>query len=160
MEKITKYFYQYYFSKIFKNINETETKKYSWILEKYYEYYDSIVGNLISTTGNNEMLIIISFFEYKPLPVWRRMIINLLNKKGVYVYIPLESEGCVFFYEKNAIKKNYPLQNVNIYDIYSTLLYYSGFQLTRNLNGKILKDAFLEEFLLNNPIFIQGNKTP
>jgi len=158
LEKITKYFYQYYFSKIFENINET--KKYNWILENYYEYYDSIVGNLISTTGNDEMLIIISFFEYKPLPVWRRVIINTLNKKGIYVYIPLKSQGSVFIYEKNAIKKNYPLQNVNIYDLYATLLYYSGFQLSRNLNGKILKNAFLEEFLLNNPIFIQGNIQP
>ncbi len=154
---VSKYFYQYARSRIFENIPESEIKQYGWVIEKYYEYYDSIIGNLISTTGDDELLIILSLFEYEPLPYWRRILVNLLGDRDLYVYNPINSRGTIFMYEKNALKKDYPMNAISIFDIFPTLLYYSGFQLSKDLQGEVIRDIFNEDFLLNNPIDIITN---
>lgn len=152
---ISKYFYQYYLPQIFGTVqDETKIKKYGWLIEKYYEYYDSIVGNLMSTTGDDELLVILSFFEYEPLPLWRRILVHLFGERDVYVYKSLNSQGTILMYEKEAIKRDYSLKTISIYDIYPTLMYYAGFQLSRDLPGEVLREIFTDEFLLNNPIDI------
>jgi hypothetical protein len=152
---ISKFFYQYYLPQIFGTVqDETKIKKYGWLIEKYYEYYDSIVGNLMSTTGDDELLVILSFFEYEPLPVWRRILVHLFGQRDVYVYKSLNSQGTILMYEKEAIKGDYSLKTISVYDIYPTLMYYSGFQLSRDLGGEVLREIFTDEFLLNNPIDI------
>lgn len=157
LEIISKHFYHYHFPQTFGNITEEDIKKYGWIVKKYYEYYDSIVGNMISTTGDNELLVVISFFEYEPLPLWRRIIENLIGKKDIYVFLPAQSKGTIFLYEKNAIKKDYPLQTISIYDIFPTIAYYAGFQLSKELEGEIIREIFTDEFVLNNPTGIHTN---
>lgn len=153
---ISKYFYQYHMPQIFGNISPDDIvlKRYGNLVEKYYEYYDSILGNLMSTTGDDELLVIMSFFQYEPLPVWRRILVHLFGDKDVYVYKSLGSPGTILMYEKNALKQDYPLKTVPIYDIYPTLLYYAGFQLPRDLQGEVLREIFNDEFLLNTPIDI------
>jgi len=152
---ISKYFYQYHDpDQLFSSIPETDIKKYGLIIEKYYDYYDSIIGNLMSTTGDNELLVILSFFEYEPLPVWRRILVNLYGENDVYVYKSLQSQGTIFLYEKNALKQGYPLKSISIFDIFPTLVYYAGFQLSRDLEGGVIKEIFSEEFQLKNPIDI------
>lgn len=152
---ISKYFYQYYDpDQLFSRISEADIKKYGLIIGKYYEYYDSIIGHLMTTTGDNELLVILSFFEYEPLPVWRRILANLSGENDIYVYKPLDCRGTILLYEKNAVKKDYPIPNISILDIFPTLIYYSGFQLSKNLQGDVIKEIFSEEFQLNNPIDI------
>ena len=152
---ISKYFYQYYLPQIFGTVqDETKIKKYGGLIEKYYEYYDSIVGNLMSTTGDDELLVILSFFEYEPLPLWRRILVHLFGQRDVYVYKSPNSQGTILMYEKEAIKRDYSLKTISIYDIYPTLMYYSGFQLSRDLHGEVLREIFTDDFLLNNPIDI------
>jgi len=46
------------------------------------------------------------------------------------------------------------LKTISIYDIYPTLMYYTGFQLSRDLQGEVLREIFTDDFLLNNPIDI------
>ncbi len=155
---ISRIFYQYSMPNIFGDIDEKEVKKYGRIIEQYYEYYDSILGTLISSTGENELLVIMSFFEYEPLPVWRRILVNLLNHKEreSYVYSP-NSKGTLLMYERSNIKNDYNLKTISINDIFPTLLYYSGFQLSKNLQGEVMKEIFTDEFKLNNPIEIISN---
>ena len=73
----------------------------------------------------------------------------------MYVYKSLESRGTIFLYEKNALKKGYPVNSISIYDLFPTLLYYSGFQLNRDLRGEVIREIFTKDFLLNNPIDIR-----
>ncbi|MCK5057561.1 MAG: hypothetical protein KAT34_12935 [Candidatus Aminicenantes bacterium] len=155
---ISRYFYQYYDpEQLFSRISEVDIKKYGMIIEKYYDYYDSIIGNLMTTTGDNELLVILSFFEFEPLPVWRRILVKLYGRKDIYVYKSLDSKGTILMYEKNALKKGYPLKDISILDIFPTLIYYAGFQLSKNLQGDVIKEIFTKEFQLNNPIDINTN---
>lgn len=155
LDIISKYFYQFYMSNIFENIDTINVSKYKWVLKNYYEFYDSIIGNLISTMGDNELLVLLSLYEYEPLPVWRRILANLLGNTEIYMYKSLSSKGTIFLYEKNAIKKGYPLPEMSILDFFPTMLYYSNFNISKDLDGKIIRKIFLDNFLLNNPIDIR-----
>lgn len=157
MNKIKKHFYQYFYPSVFGNISKEELDKYQWIREQYYEYYDSIIGQLITTTGDDEMLVIISLYHYEPMPIWRRILAGLMGSEDIYVYKHRESRGTIFLYEKNAIKRDYPAEEISIYDIYPTLLYYAGYQLTKDTTGEVIREVFNDDFLLNNPIDIETN---
>ncbi len=152
---VSRIFYQYSLPDIFGDIKESDIKKYGRVLESYYEFYDTIIGTLISSTGEDELLVIMSFFEYEPLPVWRRILVNFFNRKDTerYVYSPF-SKGTILMFSRNSIKKGYNLKSISISDIYPTLLYYSGFQLSKTLDGEVIKEIFSEDFILNNPIEI------
>lgn len=152
---ISKIFYQYSMPDLFGDISDEEVKKYGRIIEQYYEYYDSILGTLISSTGENELLVIMSFFEYEPLPIWRRLLVNLISQeeRESFVYSP-NSKGTLLMYERGNIKQDYNLKTISINDIFPTLLYYSGYQLSKDLQGEVMKEIFTDEFKLNNPIEI------
>ena len=60
-------------------------------------------------------------------------------------------------YEKKALKKDYPLKTITIFDIFPTLIYYSGFQLSPDLKGEVIREIFNDDFILNNPIDFQTN---
>lgn len=154
---VSRYFYQYHDPTIGGNISEADVKTYGWVIGKYYEYYSSIIGNLLSTARDDELLVIMSFFEHEPLPVWRRILVNLFDRKDIYVYKSPDSRGTVLLYEKNALKKDYPLKEISIYDLYPTLLYYAGFQLSTDMEGEVIREIFTDEFVLNNPIDINTN---
>ena len=57
-------------------------------------------------------------------------------------------------YERGSIKKDYNLKTISINDIFPTLLYYSGYQLSKDLQGEVMKEIFTDDFKLNNPIEI------
>jgi hypothetical protein len=105
-------------------------------------------------------LVIVSFYEYEPLPAWRRVLLNLFGEKGIYVYKDLNSKGTIFFLENEALRKDYPLKNISIFDIYPTLLYYTGFPISKELTGEIVTEMFTEDFILNNHINIDTGDRP
>jgi hypothetical protein len=154
LKNINKYFLHYIYP-IYDSIPETERKQYREILKKYYDYYNSIIGNLIASIQENELLVIISFYEYSLLPEWREILMDFLGKKDIHVYKDLNSPGTIFFYEKTAIKKDYPLQTISIFDIFPTLLYYAELEIPAELKGNVIKEMFTDEFILRNPIHIE-----
>lgn len=131
------------------------SSSYAPVLESYYHYYDSIIGNLISTTREHEMLVVFGIYEMEQMPEWRRLLYPLLGgDKDISMYKPLHSRAVIYLYEKKALKGDYPLNDVPIRDIYPTLLYYAGFRLPKSLEGEVLRGIFTDEFLSEHPISI------
>lgn len=155
LSNIVKYFYHYHIPQIFGDIPSHAIKTYGSVVEHYYQYYDTYLGRVMSAMGDREILVVVSFFEYEPMPIWRRILGNLFGMKDIYVYKSLDSLGTIFLYEKNALKKDYPLKDVSVLDIFPTLIYYTGFQLSQNLPGGVIREIFTNEFILSNPIDIK-----
>jgi len=51
-----------------------------------------------------------------------------------------------------GIKKNYQIKNCSVLDITPTILYLLGLPVGKDMDGKVLKDAFTPEFLKKNPV--------
>lgn len=134
-------------------IDAEQRRTYGWILDRYYEFYDSVVGKIIGAMGDNELLLVLNLHEVVPMPVWRRILVNYLGRHDTYVYKPLRAPGVFLMYAKTALKKGLYQENVNLEDLFPTLLYYAGFPLGRSLQGEVVRDIFSDEFLAANPLY-------
>jgi hypothetical protein len=154
LENVTAHFYHYAHPENFGNlINPENRKKYGWILDKYYEYYDSVIGKIIGSMGDNELLVVLNFHEMMPMSVWRRIMVNYIGRRDVFVYKPLNAPGTFLMYEKSALKKGLFLENLRLSDLFPTLLYYAGFPLSKGLQGEVVRDIFSDTFLAENPVY-------
>ncbi len=156
LDTVTTYFYHYSRPQLFGHVDDEEIDRYGPWLDKYYEYYDSVLGNLIRTTGEGEMLAVLSLYEVEPLPVWRRMIVNLAGADDVFVYRPTRTPALLLLYEQGATRRGEALE-ASIADVFPTLMYYGGFSLPRDIQGEVLQNAFTDSFVTANPIQVQPN---
>ena len=154
LENVNAHFYHYAHPENFGNLIDREnSQKYGWILEKYYEYYDSVIGKIIGSMGDNELLVVLNFHEIVPMSIWRRILVNYIGRRDVFVYKPLNTPGAFLMYEKSALKKGLFLETVRLADLFPTLLYYAGFPLSRGLQGEVVRDIFSDAFLAENPVY-------
>jgi len=153
LEKVIAHFFPYLDRETFASVAEAGIDKYGGTIERYYQYYDSIIGKLIASMGDDEMLVVLSFYEAEALPPWRRVVANVLGRRDVFVYKPLRSQGTILMYEKAALKRGQYLDSLSITDVFPTLMYYAGFPLSRRLQGEVCRDIFADEFVKNNPIY-------
>lgn len=134
-------------------IDDEQSRKYGWILDRYYEFYDSVIGTIIGAMGDNELLLVLNLHEVVPMPVWRRILVNYLGRRDVYVFKPADAQGVFLMYEKSALKKGLYQESVRLADLFPTLLYYAGFPLTRRLQGGVVREVFSDAFLAANPLY-------
>jgi len=154
LENVTSYFYHYARPENFGNlIDPGNREKYGWILDKYYEYYDAVLGKIIGSMGDNELLMVLSFYEIEPMPVWRRILVNYVGRRDIFVYKSMNKLGTFLLYEKSALKKGLFQDSISLSDVFPTLLYYAGFPLYKGLKGDVVKDIFNDVFLAENPVY-------
>ena len=154
LENIHTFFYHYARPENFGTlIDDQDTGKYGWILDKYYEYYDAVLGKIIGSMGDNELLLVASFYEMEPLPMWRRILVKNIGRRDVFVYKSMNTLGTFLLYEKAALKKGLFLDSVSLTNVFPTLLYYAGFPLSKGLKGEVIKDIFSDVFLAENPVY-------
>jgi hypothetical protein len=154
LENVNSYFYHYARPENFGNlVDPGNREKYGWILDKYYEYYDAVIGKIIGSMGDNELLVVLSLYEIEPLPVWRRILVNYIGRRDVFVYKSMNALGTFLLYEKSALKKGLFQDSISLADMFPTLLYYAGFPLYKGLRGEVVKDIFSDVFLADNPVY-------
>ncbi|MEI6613420.1 MAG: hypothetical protein WCL37_00855 [Chrysiogenales bacterium] len=154
LENVNSFFYHYARPEYFGNlINPGNREKYGWILDKYYEYYDAVLGKIIGSMGDNELLMVLSFYEMEPLPVWRRILVKNIGHRDVFVYKSMNELGTFLLYEKSALKKGLFQDSISLADVFPTLLYYAGFPLYMGLKGEVVKEIFSDVFLAENPVY-------
>jgi hypothetical protein len=154
LEVVNSYFFHYARPENFGNlIDAGDSGKYGWILDKYYEYYDAVLGKIIGSMGDNELLIVLSFYEMEPLPVWQRIVVKNIGGRDVFVYKAMNELGTLLLYEKSALKKGQFQDAISLADLYPTMLYYAGFPLSKGLKGEVIKDIFSDVFLAENPVY-------
>jgi hypothetical protein len=154
LENVNSYFYHYARPENFGNLIDSGSReKYGWILDKYYEYYDAVLGKIIGSMGDNELLMVLSFYEIEPLPVWRRILVKNIGRRDIFVYKSMNALGTFLLYEKSALKKGLFQDSISLADVFPTLLYYAGFPLYKGLKGEVVKDIFSDAFLAENPVY-------
>lgn len=145
------YFYKYSFPDLFGTIDQEEITKYGVIIEKYYQFYDQIIGKYLAALKEGELLVIYSPHGIEPLPVWKRFIESLLGNPEVSAYHENAPPGAVFFYGKDILRGN-NIKGMNLIDVVPTLLNYMGLPVGKDMDGIVNTSIFMETFKTENPI--------
>jgi len=116
---------------------ETEEKLYrnmAAVLEPVYAYLDNVVGRIVEKAPEDAVFVIVSDHGFT------------FSSKGYGHYnTPIVPHG-ILILNGPGVKSGFQLEGASIYDITPTLLWLFGLPLGRDMDGKVLLDAFQEDF--------------
>lgn len=151
LNMVERYFYKYTFPDLFGNIDQDEISRYSSVIEKYYQFYDEIIGKYLASRKEDELLIVYSPHGIEPLPLWKRVVEWIIGNAEISAYHELAPEGVVFFHGREILRgKN--IRGMRLIDIAPTLLHYLGLPIGKDMDGIVVSSVFREEFKLENPV--------
>ena len=110
-------------------------KEFSRIIEPVYSYSDRIVGRFLKLANSKTTFFIISDHGF-------------CYHNGGYGHsdTPEIPHGIILVRGPN-IKKHYEIKNAHIYDILPTILFILNLPIGKDMDGKVLKEIFEEDFL-------------
>ena len=151
LNKVELFFYKYTFPDLFGNIEQDEINRYSSVIERYYQFYDDIIGKYLASRKEDELLVVYSPHGIEPLPLWRRVTEWLLGEADISAYHEMGPDGVVFFYGKE-IRRGRNIERMRLIDITPTLLNYLGLPVGKDMDGIVCSSIFRDEFKMENPV--------
>ncbi len=148
---VQSYFYKYSVPLQFGGIPQEKIDRYGAVIERYYGYYDELIGKYLTGLKDDEILVVYSAFGVEPLPLWKRFVERVMGDPEVSAYHELAPEGVVFFYGR-GIRKAKNTNTIRLVDIVPTLLYYLGLPVGRDMDGVVRSSLFSDDFRAINPI--------
>jgi len=145
------YFYMFSFPQEYGDIAQERIERYGPVIERYYEYYDGLIGKFLTGLKEDEILAVYSPFGVEPLPLWKRFVERLLGDPDVSAYHELAPDGVIFFYGK-GVRKAKLEEPLRIVDLTPTLLYFLGLPVGRDMDGIVRSAVFGDDFIAENPI--------
>ena len=131
---------------------EEPSPLYSMVIDRYYDYYDSIIGSFLSTLKEDEVLIIYSPYGMSPIPLWKRILNFIYGTEEISAYHDNAPDGIAIFIG-SSIEKGGFQGEAEIVDMAPTLLYLMGFPVARDMDGSVIKKLIDPKILKRNPIF-------
>ena len=144
-------FYKYSFPSSFGIIDQDDINRYGSVIERYYAFYDQLVGKYLASLKDDELLIVYSPFGIEPLPLWKRVVEWILGNREISAYHENAPDGVVFFYGQ-GIRKGQNIEGVRLIDLAPTVLYYLGLPVGRDMDGVVRSGLFQPEFTAENPV--------
>ncbi len=148
---VEKYFYKYSFPDLFEEVNQEEISKYGSIIERYYQFYDEVIGKYLAAKKDNELLVVFSHHGIDYLPIWKRMVELALGNPKISAYHENAPKGVVFFYGK-SISPGKNIEDMKIIDMAPTFLHYLGLPLGKDMDGIVNSSIFKSSFNIENPV--------
>lgn len=151
LNNVEAYYYKFHFPEYFGEISQEDINKYQTVIEKYYQFYDQIIGKYLASLKDNELLIIYSPHGIEPLSLWKRVIEWLLGNAELSADHDLAPDGVVFFFGKE-VGRGQNIRRISITDLTPTILYFLGLPVARDMDGIVRSSIFTREFTDENPI--------
>ena len=151
LNEVESIFYRYTFPDLFGNIEQDEINRYSSVIERYYQFYDDIIGKYLASRKEDELLIVYSPHGIEPLPLWKSVSEWLLGRAEISAYHELAPDGVVFFYGRE-IWRGRTIEGIRLIDIAPTLLNFLGLPVGKDMDGIVFSSIFRDEFKLENPV--------
>jgi predicted AlkP superfamily phosphohydrolase/phosphomutase len=115
-------------------------RAFSQILKPVYAYSDRILGKFLKLVNSQTTVIVVSDHGFG------------FHKGGYGHSDTPEIPHGIILIKGPHIKKGYKIKNAHIYDILPTLLYAFNLPIGKDIDGKVLEEAFDEKFLKKQPI--------
>ena len=144
LDAIGHYYLRYTQPSDFDDVSDEERRLYGRVLDDYYAYVDSLVGEMAGSLRDGDVLVVVSAFGMEPLTVGKRVLERLLGDgrfSGSHERAP---DGFVMAYGTPVTPGRLPRGAV--VDIVPTLLYFFGLPVARDMPGFPRTDMFTPAF--------------
>lgn len=151
LSDVQSFFYKFSFPDIYGNIDQEEINKYSGVIERYYQFYDQLIGRYLAAMKMNELLVIYSPYGIEALPLWKRLVEWMLGNPDLSAYHDNAPEGVIFFYGTDIVRGQ-TIEGMRLIDVAPTLLNYLGLPVGRDMDGIVHSAVFVPSFKFENPV--------
>jgi hypothetical protein len=151
LKRVETYFFNFSFPDLVGDIDQEEITKYGTVIERYYQYYDRIIGKYLSGLKENELLVVYSPHSVESLPLWKRIVEFMLGNSEVSAYYDFAPAGVVFFYGRD-IARGKNIEGCKLIDITPTMLYYLGLHVGLDMDGVAQTQFFIDRFRAENMV--------
>jgi len=145
------YFYKFSFPDAFGDIRQEEIQKNGAVIEKYYQFYDQLLGKYLASLKEDELFIAASPYGTEPLPFWKRIVEWMLGNTDVSSYHEQAPDGVVFLRGRGIVRGKF-IDAIRLVDLAPTILYFVGLPVGRDMDGLVRGILFEREFADENPV--------
>jgi len=159
LDAVGHYYLRYASPDAYGDVSEEERRQFGRVLDDYYAYVDTLVGDALSSLGENDLLLVVSGFGMEPLTFEKRLLERVIGDPrftGTHERAP---DGFLLAYGEAVA----PARQARgaVVDVAPTLLYFLGLPVARDMDGVVRADLFTRAFNGQRTItFIPSYKVP
>jgi hypothetical protein len=151
LDVVSHYFLRYDQPESFGDVSEAERRKFGQVVDAYYRYLDSILGEYLQARREDEVLVVLSAHGIEPLPVTRRVIEAFKGNTTLSGYHGAAPDGLIIYYGA-GIAPGARIQQASVVDVTPTLLYLMGLPLGQDMRGGLLNQIFEKSLGPGRPV--------
>ena len=144
LDAVGHYYLRYARPEEFGDVTESERRRFGRVLDDYYAYVDSLVGDAIGSLAEGDLLLVVSGFGMEPLTVGKRVLERVAGDprfSGTHERAP---DGFLLAYG-TPVAATRPGRGA-VVDVAPTLLYFLGLPVARDMDGFARTDLFTPAF--------------
>jgi type I phosphodiesterase/nucleotide pyrophosphatase len=159
LDAVGHYYLRYANPDAYGDVSEAERRRFGRVLDDYYGYVDSLVGDALASLGDDDLLVVVSGFGMEPLPFGKRLLERIIGDArftGTHERAP---DGFLLAY--GAAVAPARQSRGAVVDVAPTLLYFLGLPVARDMDGFVRTDLFTRAFNEERTItFIPSYRVP
>jgi len=141
-DMVSHFFWQYMDDSVYPEAIPPEEKaRFAEVIPRFYAYWDSLVGSAISCLSEDTHIFIVSDHGFGPTPCP-----TIPYRGGDHL------PNGIFIAAGPAIKAGYTAENAAVMDLTPTLLHLYGLPTAEDMEGKVMRDIFTDEFQQAHPL--------
>jgi predicted AlkP superfamily phosphohydrolase/phosphomutase len=151
LDVIGHYFTRYQQPESFGDVSDAEVRRYGRVVESYYGYLDSVLGEYMQRRAPNETIIVLSGHGMEALPLLKRIFETFKGNPYLSGYHAASPDGMLILNGADIIPGR-RLSGASVVDITPTLLYLMGLPLGQDMDGTLLTEMLTDEMVRSQPV--------
>jgi len=144
LDAVGHYYLRHARPEAFGDVSEEERRKYGRVLDDYYAYIDSIVGDALAALRDGDLLLVVSAFGMEPLTLGKRLLERVVGDErftGTHERAP---DGFLMAFGAPVAPGR--TTRGAVVDVVPTILYFLGLPVARDMDGFERTDVFTRAF--------------
>jgi hypothetical protein len=144
LDAVGHYYLRYANPDAYGDVSEDERRRFGRVLDDYYAYVDSLVGDALASLGEDDLLLVVSGFGMEPLTFGKRLLERVIGDPRFTGTHERGPDGFLLAYGTPVA----PARQARgaVVDVAPTLLYFLGLPVARDMDGFVRADLFTRAF--------------